>query len=312
MRSVVTIGNFDGVHLGHRALVTAARSLANAESLQVRAMFFDPHPTAFFRPDRRPPLLTPLPRRKALLLGAGADEVDIRTFDEAFAEQSAAAFATAVLAADANAAAVVVGPNFRFGKDREGDLPTLEALGEELGFRVHVVAPVEREGEIVSSTRIRGRLAEGDVTGARALLGRYHDVVSEVVHGDHRGRTIGFPTANLAIAKKLAVPKDGVYACVASVDGVHVPAVANIGVRPTFGAGRSVEVHLLDWEGDLYGRALPVAFIARIRGEVKFDGVDALVEQIGRDVTNARGRLASVLETDASAVLPHLNVGEPS
>jgi len=178
MRSVVTIGNFDGVHLGHRALVDAARAIADTEGWTVRAMFFDPHPAAFFRPESRPPLLTPLPRRKALLLGAGADEVDIRVFDESFAEQSAEAFAKDVLAADAKAAAVVVGPDFRFGKDREGDLPTLEALGEALDFRVHVVDPVEHEGEVVSSTRVRARLAEGDVTGARALLGRYHDVGS--------------------------------------------------------------------------------------------------------------------------------------
>lgn len=312
MPSVVTIGNFDGVHLGHRALVDAARTIADDEGLPVRAMFFDPHPAAFFRPENRPPLLTPLSRRKALLLGAGADEVDVRVFDESFAEQSAEEFATAILAGDAGASAVVVGPDFRFGKDREGDLPTLKALGERLGFRVHVVDPVEHDGEVVSSTRVRGRLAEGDAAGARALLGRYHDVVSEVVHGDHRGRTIGFPTANLGIAEKLALPMDGVYAVVAAIDGAQVPAVANIGVRPTFDAGRSVEVHLLDWEGDLYGRQLPVAFIARIRGEVKFDGIDALVAQIGRDVADARGRLAHVLASDASAVLPDLSAGEPS
>jgi riboflavin kinase/FMN adenylyltransferase len=312
MRSVVTIGNFDGVHLGHRALLSKARAIADAEGLRVRAMFFDPHPAAFFRPDSRPPLLTPLPRRKALLLGAGADEVDIRTFDTRFAEQSAEAFATDVLAADAKAAAVVVGSDFRFGKDREGDLPTLERLGEAHGFAVHVVAPVEHDGAVVSSTRIRRRLAEGDVAGARALLGRYHDVRSEVIHGDHRGRTIGFPTANLALPEKLALPSDGVYAVIASVDGAKVGGVANIGVRPTFDAGRSVEVHLLDWEGDLYGRSLPVAFVARIRGEKKFDGVEALVEQIGRDAAGGRGRLADVLHTDGDAVLPDLSAGEPS
>lgn len=312
MQSVVTIGNFDGVHLGHRALIAKARAIGDAEGLRVRAMFFDPHPAAFFRPESRPPLLTPLPRRKALLLGAGADEVDIRTFDAAFAEQSAEAFATDVLAHDARAAAVVVGPDFRFGKDREGDLPALERLGESLGFEVHVVPPVTHEGAVVSSTRIRERLAAGDVTGARALLGRYHDVQSEVVHGDHRGRTIGFPTANLALPEKLALPSDGVYAVVAEVDGAKVGGVANIGVRPTFDAGRSVEVHLLDWEGDLYGRPLPVAFIGRIRGEVKFEGVDALVEQIGRDVTDGRGRLVDVLDTDADAVLPDREAGEPS
>lgn len=311
MRAAVTIGNFDGVHLGHRALVDAARAIADAEGLRVRAMFFDPHPAAFFRPERRPPLLTSVDRRRALLIGAGADEVDVRSFDESFAEQSARAFASDVLARDADAAVVVVGPDFRFGKDREGDLPALHALGEALGFRVHVVDPVEAGGEIVSSTRVRALLAEGDVSGARRLLGRYHDVVSEVVHGDHRGRTIGFPTANLGLPETLAVPKDGVYAVVASVGGALVPGVANIGVRPTFGAGRSVEVHLLEWEGDLYGSRLPVAFIARIRGEVKFDGVDALVAQIGRDADDARGRLADVLENDAAAVLPDLT-GAPS
>jgi len=312
MRSAVTIGNFDGVHLGHRALIAKARAVGEAEGLRVRAMFFDPHPAAFFRPEHRPPLLTPLSRRAALLVGAGADEVDIRTFDAAFADQNAEAFASAVLAGDAKAAAVVVGPDFRFGKDREGDLPTLKALGASLGFEVHVVPPVTHGGAVVSSTRIRERLAEGDVRAARVLLDRYHDVCSEVIHGDHRGRTIGFPTANLGLPEKLALPADGVYAVVASVDGTKVGGVANIGVRPTFDAGRSVEVHLFDWDGDLYGRELPVAFVDRIRGEKKFDGVDALVAQIGRDAADARGRLGDVSDADIAAVLPDLGAGEPS
>ena len=296
MGSVVTVGNFDGVHLGHRALVAKAREVADARSLSATAMFFDPHPTAFFRPEEMVPLLTTIERRRELLLAAGVDRVDVRTFDRSFASQSARAFAEAVLVGGANAAAVVVGPDFRFGRNREGDLPGLERLGAELGFETFVVPPVERDGEVVSSTRIRGLLDQGDVVGARELLGRFHDVTAEVVHGDHRGRTIGFPTANLAMPEGIAVPGDGVYAVVARVGGETELGVANVGVRPTFDAGRSVEVHLLDFEGDLYGTELPVAFVARIRGEQKFDGVEALVAQIGRDVDEARGRLATVLD----------------
>ena len=301
MSAVVTVGNFDGVHLGHQALVSRAREEAHAVGAETTAMFFDPHPAALFRPEAMPSLLTTRARRRSLLHSAGATRVDVRAFDAAFARQTPREFAAEVLRRDAEAVGVVVGPDFRFGQGREGDLTSLRALGDELGFAVHEVAPVEHGGAVVSSTRIRERLSEGDVEGARTLLARFHDLEGEVVLGDQRGRTIGFPTANLAIAAELATPADGVYAVFAAVDGRRVHGVANVGVRPTFGAGRSVEVHLFDFEGDLYGHTLPVAFVARLREERRFDGVDALVAQIGRDAAEARVRLA--------AVAPSMNQG---
>ena len=297
MPAVVTVGNFDGVHLGHQALVSRAHTEAEGRGAEVAAMFFDPHPSAFFRPDAVAPQLTTIERRTALLRAAGADRVDVRTFDGAFAGQSARAFATDVLHRDHDAVGVVVGPDFRFGKGREGDVETLRTLGAELGFEVHEVGPAPHAGAVVSSPRIRRALAAGDVDDARALLGRFHDLEGEVVLGDQRGRTIGFPTANLAIAPELAIPADGVYAVFAAVAGQRLSGVANIGVRPTFAAGRSVEVHLFDFEGDLYGQQLPVAFVSRIREERRFDGFEALVAQIGRDADEARVRLGAVAET---------------
>ncbi|MBX3247129.1 MAG: bifunctional riboflavin kinase/FAD synthetase [Myxococcales bacterium] len=296
MPSVLTPGNFDGVHLGHRALVRAVCEGARARGVEGRAMFFDPHPAAHFRPEDAPLQLTSVARRSDLLRRVGIDTVDVRRFDEAFAAQSPIDFVQDVLVRDHGVREVVVGPDFRFGRERAGDLATLRALGREHGFDVTVVDPVVAEGGVVSSTRVRAALAEGDVALAAALLGRFHDVDGVVSPGDRRGRTIGFPTANLQV--ETALPADGVYAvaCRVVADGdvgghEKLLGVANLGVRPTFGAGRSVEVHLLDFDGDLYGRALRVAFVARLRGEVRFDGIDALVAQLGRDVAAGRESL---------------------
>lgn len=293
--AVLTPGNFDGVHLGHQALVRAARERADAEGWRAVAMFFDPHPTAFFRPEAAPPLLTQPARRAELLRARGADAVDVRTFDAAFAAQSPEAFVEDVLVGEHRVRAIVCGPDFRFGAKRAGDVSVLRRLGEAHGFDVRVVDPVREAGGVVSSTRVRGLIGEGEVAAASALLDRYHDVTGVVVEGDRRGRTIGFPTANLAGPEDSPlgmVPADGVYAVIARADdGPPLRGVANIGVRPTFEAGRSLEVHLLDFEGDLYGRRLRVAFVARLRGERKFDGVDALVAQLGRDVEEGRAAL---------------------
>ena len=300
--SVVTPGNHDGVHLGHRALVAAARQLAAEHGARVLPMFFDPHPTAFFRPDAAPALLTSPARRIALLRKAGADDVAVETFDEAFANQSPEAFVRDVLVGRYAARGVVVGPDFQFGKGRAGDVEVLRTLGDSLGFSVTVVPPVEVGADVVSSTRIRSVLTQGDVAAATALLGRVHDVRGVVVEGHRRGRTIGFPTANLD-CEPVLLPADGVYAVVARVlDGSPVDdsetrllrGVANLGVRPTMQAGRSVEVHFFDFDADLYGKALRVGFCARLRAEKKFDGLDALKAQIARDADAARTVLATV------------------
>lgn len=291
MASVLTPGNFDGVHLGHRALVRAAREGADRRGCRAVAMFFDPHPMAFFRPDVRMPQLTSVERRRELLLRSGADAVDVRTFDEAFASLSPAEFVRDVLVTPHAVREVVVGADFRFGQGRAGDVETLRALGVEHGFDVTIVEPIDCDGAVVSSTRVRALVAEGRVTEAARLLGRFHDVDGVVVAGDRRGRTIGFPTANLSVQS--ALPADGVYAVACRVHGETnvLHGVANLGLRPTFDAGRSVEVHLLDFDGDLYDRTLRVAFVARLRGERRFAGIDALVAQLRLDVIEGRAAI---------------------
>lgn len=298
--TVVTPGNYDGVHVGHRALLAAARELSLEQSsklgapLTVTALTFDPHPAVVLAPSRAPALLTTVSRRRELLLSLGADAVEILRFDRALASLSAEAFVRSVLVTRLGAAGVVIGPDFRFGQGRTGNADTLRALSATLGFEVRTVGPVELDHEVISSTRIRAALEAGDIGAVTALLGRVHDVAGRVVEGDRRGRTIGFPTANLD-CEPVLLPKDGVYAIVARV--LDEPSdrlrfgVANLGVRPTFAAGRSVEAHLFDFDEDLYGRTVRVGFVARLRGEVKFDGLDALKAQIERDAVSARERL---------------------
>jgi len=293
--SVVAPGNHDGVHLGHRALLEAARR-RTGDALRMVALFFDPHPSAVLAPDRAPPLLTTAGRREALLREAGADEVVAQRFDRAFASLSPEAFVTRVLVDGLGARGVVVGPDFRFGHGRVGDLGVLRRLGETHGFDVTVVEPVVHRGVRVSSTRVREHLARGDVTGAAELLDRVHDVTGTVIEGDRRGRTIGFPTANLE-CEPVMLPADGVYAVLARIVGGDdrvLSGVANLGVRPTVEAGRSVEVHLFDFDDDVYGARLRVGFVERIRGEVRFDGLDALKKQIARDAEAARGAVEAV------------------
>lgn len=294
--SVVTPGNYDGVHLGHRALVEKARELAGRATpkLTVKALTFDPHPMQLMAKDRAPPLLTSPERRAELLRGAGADEVVIRTFDEAFASLSPQAFVDQVLVGELGARAVVVGHDFRFGARRAGDAQVLTELCAAHGIQVATLPPVTLEGQIVSSSQVRAALARGDVELAARMLTRVHDVTRRVVTGAQRGRTLGFPTANLEL-EGFMVPADGVYAVVARVlDGsaeersVLHAGVANLGERPTLRAGRSLEVHLLDFEGDLYGKTLRVGFVARLRGEQKFPNVDALRAQIAQDVVAGR------------------------
>ncbi len=291
--SVVVPGNHDGVHAGHQALLARARVLAG-ERLEVVALTFDPHPMATVAPERAPVPLTTIARRTELLRAAGADRVDVARFDAAYASQSADAWITNELAGRLGARAVVVGVDFRFGKGRDGDLAGLREMGARRGIDVEALGEVMLAGtsERVSSTAVRTAVAAGDVAHAALLLTRPHSVDGTVVEGDKRGRAIGFPTANL-VADPVLLPRDGVYAVRARTsEGRWVEGVANLGTRPTFAAGRSLEAHLFDFAGDLYGARLRLAFVARIRDEQKFEGVDALVAQIRRDVDRARAALA--------------------
>ena len=288
MPVALTIGNFDGVHRGHQALLSASREAAG-EHGSIAALFFDPHPAAFF--GRGPnALLTSSERRAALLKAYGVDRVSVRAFDAAFAAQSPQEFVRDVVVAEHHPDVVVVGPDFRFGQKAAGTTHTLRELGEEHGFSVQVLSAVNHEGSVVSSTRIRAALSGGAIEEANRLLGRAHDLDGVVVKGDQRGRTIGFPTANLQTESVLA-PGDGVYSVVVRTpSGIH-RGMANLGTRPTFEAGRSMEVHLFDFAEDIYDQIVRVAFVARVRDERRFDGIDSLIDQLRRDEITAREQL---------------------
>ena len=293
--SVVTPGNHDGVHLGHRALIDAAKRTADAHGWQTLAMCFEPHPTTVLVPERAPVLITDMERRVEILKGAGCDDVVVLPFDSEFSKMTPDQFVERVLLDACHAKGVVVGPDFHFGYKRSGNIATLRQWGEREGFTVELVEPVMFKGESVSSTRLRRVLREeGNVKDAGFMMSRLHETSGLVVQGDRRGREIGFPTANLEVGP-LQLPKDGVYAVVARVlDEAGSPllhGIANLGNRPTFEAGRSVEVHLFGFDGDLYGKRMRIGFAARIRGESKFDGLEALRAQINRDCEQAKNAL---------------------
>lgn len=297
--SVVAIGNFDGVHRGHQAVLQQARSLADARGLACVVLTFDPHPSVVLgRP--APPRLATLERRVELLRASGAGDVVIEPFTKELASWSPEHFVRDLLEAKLHARIVVVGENFRFGHKRAGDFETMKALGKELGFEAvaaHVAG--DTEGPF-SSTRVRGAIGAGEVAKAANVLGRPHALTGTVEQGDRLGRTLGFPTANLGNVNEM-LPPHGVYAVwVERLDSsesapklVHQPGVMNIGVRPTVdGTKLRVEVHLLDFEGDLYGATLRVELVERLRGEMKFDGLPALKAQIAKDSEQARAILA--------------------
>jgi riboflavin kinase/FMN adenylyltransferase len=293
--SVVTPGNHDGIHLGHRALIDAAKRTAEPHGWQTIAMCFEPHPTAVLVPERAPMLLTDMERRIDILKGAGCDDVVVLPFDSEFSKMTPDRFVERVLLDACHAKGVVVGPDFHFGHRRSGNIATLRQWGEREGFTVELVEPVMYKGDSVSSTRLRRILREdGNVEDAAVMMTRVHEAAGLVVRGDQRGREIGFPTANLEVGP-LQLPSDGVYAVVARVlqeaGAPLLHGVANLGNRPTFQAGRSVEVHLFGFDGDLYGKRLRIGFVARIRGESRFDGPQALREQIDRDCDQAKNAL---------------------
>jgi riboflavin kinase / FMN adenylyltransferase len=291
--SAVAIGVFDGVHLGHRIVLAELVEEALARSLVPVALTFDPHPLEFLAPDRAPRLLTDIDRRAELLGRCGVEVVGVLPFLQ-IRDLAPEAFAVEVLAGRLEARVVAVGADFRFGYGRSGDVDALRALGDRLGFEVEPVELVgHSDGEVVSSSRIRAMLEEGRVAEAARLLGEPFQIRGPVVHGDSRGRGIGFPTANLHVPERMALPGNGVYAARARLGDQTHRSVVNIGVRPTFGqTQRVVEAHLLDVDLDLYGSVLSLGFVDRLRDERRFAGVDELVAQIARDVEAGRQVLA--------------------
>jgi riboflavin kinase/FMN adenylyltransferase len=274
----VAVGTFDGVHVGHREVIKGADSV----------LTFDPHPVSVVAPEHTPKLLTPLARKAELVASLGVRELIVIPFDAQFAQHSASEFIDQVLVGALHASQVSIGENFRFGNKAQGDS---SLLAGDKRF-VTVVHPLlEVDGEIVSSSHIRGLVLAGEVAEADRLLGASFELRGEVVHGDERGRELGFPTANLVPDEKLACPGHGVYACVAESEqsGVH-PAAVSIGVRPTFKTGRGelIEAFILDFAGDLYGSELRLRFLARLRGERRFKDPAALIEQMHRDVDRTR------------------------
>ncbi|MCO4745973.1 MAG: bifunctional riboflavin kinase/FAD synthetase [Proteobacteria bacterium] len=282
---VVTIGNFDGVHLGHRSLLAA--TLAKARSIGAPAVVytFDPAPRDVLRPGNPIRRIQTLEDKAARLAEVGIDHVVVEPFSLDFGAHSAEWFAREILGARLQASALVLGWDFRFGRGREG---TVEKLRDWLDIDIEQVSPFELEGAVVSSSRIRQAVLDGRIHEAGVLLGRPHEVVGEVLHGDARGRTIGFPTANVTTETAL-LPPDGVYAVRVQIDGQVVEGVANLGKRPTFGGEtRRLEVHLFDFAGDLYGKRLHVGLVDFVRAEKAFAGLEELKHQIALDVARAR------------------------
>lgn len=291
-RTVVVIGNFDGVHRGHQHVVREARAAADAEGLRVVAVTFDPHPMAVLRPEHAPTTITDIATRADLLHEVGVDDVLVLPFDRGVASWTPQEFAQRVLAGTLHAAVVVVGANFRYGSKAAGDVATLTASGEELGFRA-VGVPLDGGPQVWSSTYVRTCLAAGDVSGAAEALGRPFSVRGVVVRGDRRGRALGFPTANVPTRGMAAAPADGVYAgWLRRLDtGERYPAAISVGTNPTFDGERErrVESYVLDRDDlELYDVEVEVSFVERIRGMERFDGIEALVETMHDDVRRTR------------------------
>jgi riboflavin kinase / FMN adenylyltransferase len=294
--AVVTIGAYDGVHLGHQAVLRLVRELADARGLEAALVTFDRHPAEVVRPDSAPRLLTTLDQRLELLDATGdLDLCWLLPFDEARSKEAAEDFVREVLVDGIGARLVVVGADFHFGHRRGGNVPLLDRMGAELGFEVLGLGLVAVEGDTTgvpySSTRIRELLAKGDVAEAVRLLGRPHEVRGVVGHGDERGEHLGVPTANLSVPERICLPADGVYAgTFVAEDGADRPAAISVGTRPTFYENGDVlvEAYLLDFEGDLYGQRVKVRFREWVRGQERFDSTEALIEQMNADIEATR------------------------
>ena len=286
----LTIGNFDGVHLGHRAMIARLTEVARLHGLPIAVMTFEPQPQEFFAPDQAPARLTSLHEKLESLRDCGVDRVYVCRFDYAFAQLTANEFVTRILHDGLAVRWLLVGDDFRFGARRAGNFTLLKAMASPSGFAVEAMTSVVAVGERVSSTAIRGRLEKGDLRGAQHLLGRPYSITGRVVDGDKLGAKIGYPTANVQL-KRSKAPLSGIF--IVEVDGLGpapFPGVASLGVRPTVKeSGRpTLEVHLFDFNGRLYGRRIGVRFLKKLRDEQKFDSIDALVAQMDRDAAAAR------------------------
>jgi riboflavin kinase/FMN adenylyltransferase len=289
---VATVGNFDGLHRGHQAIVATVLDRSRATGGSSLLVTFEPHPLKVLAPERAPLMLTTRKQKLALIEAAGIEFLLVLPFTMELAEVPAEQFVSEHLAAGLGVREVYVGANFNFGRRREGNGELLVRLCGELGIRAAQVAEVRCLDSPVSSSRIRRALQAGEVELARELLGRPYSVQGTVIHGESRGASLGFPTANLATENEL-VPRDGVYVTEAVIEGATRPAVTNIGGRPTFeGASFAVETHLLDGGGDLYDRPLEVRFLARLRLELRFASPQALVDQVRKDIQRARDYFA--------------------
>ncbi|MBP1703068.1 MAG: ribF [Chloroflexi bacterium] len=292
--SWLTIGSFDGVHLGHQAIIQKLTEGAHAQGVPAVVLTFHPHPAVVLGKRQNDSYLTTPQERAALLGELGVDVIITQPFNPEIAAMSALDFIS--WAHDRlGFSQLCVGHDFALGRGRQGNVEFLGQLGRQFSYSMNIAEPVTFKGQVVSSSQIRSALIEGDMTRARVLLGRPFHLSGEVIHGDSRGRTIGIPTANLALPLDRMVPKTGVYACLASVDGTRWAAVTNVGIRPTFEnqpATPQVEAHLLDFSQDLYSKQLELEFIDRLRDEQRFPNIPALVEQIQRDIIRGRERLS--------------------
>ncbi len=291
--AVLAIGNFDGVHRGHQALLADAAAIAKELGAPAGAILFEPHPREFFHPEEPHFHLTPLPQKLRLLASLGLDIAVVLKFDASLAALSADDFIARVIVEGLGARHVVIGHDFFFGRKRAGTPETMRAAAAELGFGITIISPVAEDGEVFSSSAIRLRLAQGDVKGAARFLGRTWCVEGEVVGGARRGTGLGFPTANIPLPRGTALGH-GIYAVRVNVDAESHDGAAYLGTRPTYDNGMPVlEVFLFDFDGDLYGRVIEVEFIDFIRPDRKFDSSEELVSQMQKDVARARDILAS-------------------
>lgn len=289
----VAIGTFDGVHVGHQELIRQAVEDARRHGRVSAVLTFDRHPAEVLRPDRAPGYITTPSQRAAILESMGADHLVVARFDAEMRERTPDGFLREVATGKVGARAILVGAGFRFGRNREGDVACLREAQERHGFKLHVVDPVMIDGQIASSTRVRNLLRAGQVSVVARVLGRNFALAGTVVEGQRLGRTLGFPTANLQPDFPQIIPADGIYATLVNIGTRRYMGACNIGFRPTAGGEtRTIEVHLLHFSGDLYGKALTIEFAVRLRDEVHFENLELLVEQMGRDVDQTEVLLA--------------------
>lgn len=292
---VVTLGNFDGVHLGHQAIFKQVSAWAMGVGGTSVTFTFEPHPLKVLAPQRSPKLLCTFREKMEQIEASGMDVVICAKFTPEFASQNPDDFVREVLVGTVGVRDLFVGHDYAFGKDRQGDIEFLRAAGARHGFGVHVVGPIKVEGILVSSTKIRQLVMDGEVCLASKLLGRPYSIEGSVIPGHSRGRELGFPTANITTPNELP-PKEGVYAVTVHIEGKVYHGAANIGKNPTFGDDKpSYEVHLLDFDEDLYGKFIKIKFIKRVRDEFRFKSVDELVKQIHKDV----GRIRAIFTDEA-------------